>query len=317
MSPDRLLYDSTLFPVWETRDKSVSAMDPTAIKDICIAEQNTMAVLQAENLCSGCQDGRCMPPYSPVLFARVAVGDATASLSCEELAQQWSENMADFLPDMKLCVDGIKSTLSYDNLAENGDCPPLFSPTMIDENFGVNNNDKTRYTSSIFITNGDVESMYEIADKFDRGSGSILGAYDTQYEEFVETYVDTAVQQDMILAMGSAAITATAILLHTRSPWITLIGLGQIILSFPLAFFVYTFIGQLEFFPFLNFIGVFVVFALGADDIFVAIDKWKNARLENKNGTTEEIAAVALPDAAGAMFLTTVSGCNLVVVEML
>jgi len=50
-----------------------------------------------------------------------------------------------------------------------------------------------------------------------------------------------------------------------------------------------------------------VVFALGADDIFVAVDKWKNTRLDNENASTEDIAAIAFPDAAGAMFLTTIT----------
>lgn len=45
--------------------------------------------------------------------------------------------------------------------------------------------------------------------------------------------------------------------------------------------------------------------ALGADDVFVAVDKWKNARLENPSFTTQDIAAIALPDAASAMLLTT------------
>ena len=72
-----------------------------------------------------------------------------------------------------------------------------------------------------------------------------------------------------------------------------------------MAYFVYTFVAGLNFFPFLNFIGVFVSAALGADDLFVAVDKFKNARIENPKGTTEDIAEVALPDAAGAMLLTT------------
>jgi hypothetical protein len=41
--------------------------------------------------------------------------------------------------------------------------------------------------------------------------------------------------------------------------------------------------------------------------IFVATDKWKNARSDNPSGSTEDIAAAALPDAASAMFLTTVT----------
>jgi len=52
---------------------------------------------------------------------------------------------------------------------------------------------------------------------------------------------------------------------------------------------------------------VFVVFALGADDVFVAVDKWKNARLEHRSATTEQVAAIALPDAAQSMFLTTIT----------
>jgi hypothetical protein len=72
---------------------------------------------------------------------------------------------------------------------------------------------------------------------------------------------------------ASALVTTLAMLVHTRSIWLTLIGLAQIIISFPLAFFFYNIVLRLTFFPFLNFIGVFVTFALGADDVFVAVDK--------------------------------------------
>lgn len=58
-------------------------------------------------------------------------------------------------------------------------------------------------------------------------------------------------------------------------------------------------------FPFLNFIGIFVAAALGADYIFVTVDKWKNARIANQDASTEDIAAIALPNAASAMLLTT------------
>ena len=39
----------------------------------------------------------------------------------------------------------------------------------------------------------------------------------------------------------------------------------------------------------------------------MAVDKWKNARLENPTASVEYIAAVAFPDAAAAMFLTTLT----------
>jgi hypothetical protein len=54
-------------------------------------------------------------------------------------------------------------------------------------------------------------------------------------------------------------------------------------------------------------LGIFVVFALGAGDIFVAIDKWKNARIAHPHNSTEYVAAIAFPDALVAMFLTTLT----------
>mmetsp|Transcript_56613 Transcript_56613/g.137486 ORF Transcript_56613/g.137486 Transcript_56613/m.137486 type:complete len:701 (-) Transcript_56613:1769-3871(-) len=88
---------------------------------------------------------------------------------------------------------------------------------------------------------------------------------------------------------------------------ITGVGLLQIILSFPLSYFVYKLVAGLDFFPFLNFLGLFVIFALGAGDIFVAIDKFKNARIAHPHNSTEYVAAIAFPDALQAMFLTTLT----------
>jgi Patched family len=104
-------------------------------------------------------------------------------------------------------------------------------------------------------------------------------------------------------------------------------------LSFPVAYFIYKYVFrnrkffaftlltkyithsgrvilQFDFFPFLNFLGIYVVFAIGADDVFVAVDKWKNARLQHPMAATEDIAAIALPDSAAAMFLTSVRYSN-------
>lgn len=46
---------------------------------------------------------------------------------------------------------------------------------------------------------------------------------------------------------------------------------------------------------------------MGAGDIFVAIDKFKNARIAHPHNSTEYVAAIAFPDALVAMFLTTLT----------
>ena len=298
--------ESYLWPIWRTKGGSTSALDPQVIRDLCVAEEATQESLVADGLCYGCGQGRCLPPYSLVFFARLTVQDNGFNLTCDELGSAFSDYVNDLEVELQSCADDLK--LSYkarDPLPES--CPFGFTPSLVDEKFGSDNS-IIRYTSSVFASSNDTEALYDKASDFDRAGWSsvVEGAYDTQYENFIGYKLDDSLTNDMILAMASAGIVAVAILVHTRSPWMTAVGLLQIILSFPLSYFVYNLIARLEFFPFLNFIGIFVVFALGADDVFVAVDKWKNARLEHKTASTEDIAAIALPDAAAAMFLTTV-----------
>ena len=305
---EALTEDTALWPVWKTTSDSISVLDAGVVEGICNAEQNTIRVLEDNGLCRDCNGGnaQCMPTYSLVLFARLIVGDTSLSLSCAELASAWQSNKDETTGTLQQCTGDVIDQGHFDTIPST--CPLLFTPALVDEFFGPSE-PLSRYTSSIFRTKNDGKGMYDVATEFDQGSSTSLveGAYDTQDEDFINRYVEGVVNQDMSLALGSAIITTLAIILHTKSCWLTTIGLMQIILSFPLAFFVYHFVGRIEFFPFLNFLGVFVVFALGADDVFVAVDKWKNARLANPDATVEDIAASALPDAAGAMFLTTVS----------
>lgn len=297
-----------LWPIWRTNTKDISALDGRVIRDICLAEQNTQTVLKDNKLCHTCDSGECLPPYSLVFFARLTIGDFAFSLSCDDLASEWESNFrADMETKIEACVADIKRNYDPDEALPES-CPLGFNPILLDEQFGTTD-PVVQYTSSVFMTTLDLDGLWDNVDKFDRAyeSDVVTGVYDTQYEDFVGYTADDALIMDMSLALGSALVTGVAILVHTRSPWLTIIGLCQIILSFPLAFFVYSLIARLEFFPFLNFIGVFVVFALGADDIFVAVDKWKNARLEHRHATTAEIATVALPDAALSMLLTSVT----------
>lgn len=300
-------FTSSLWTVWRTKNKSLSALDPQVLRDICVAEQNTMRLLEEKHLCSLCDTGKCLPSYSLVLFARLILADLGSTLSCDELSLKWVDHREVIETQLVECVRATK-------LGKPNTCPPGFSPFLVDDAFGVTDGDGVvntvvHYTSSIFNTiDGAPRALYDIAAQYDRADNSdwVQGVYDTGDEAFVHYEVNAGLVSDMILAIGSAIVTGFAMLVHTRSIWLTTVGLLQITLSFPTAYFAYSLIAQLKFFPFLNFIGVFVVFAIGCDDIFVAVDKWKNARLDDKAATTEQIAAIALPDAAEAMFLTTV-----------
>jgi len=271
--------ESRLWPIWKTKSSSKSILDDHVIKDICHAEEKTQKFLEERDLCFGCDDGGCLPPYSIVMYIRLLFQDGW-TLSCDELAEEWKKQnyIVQMTEEWSMCIQDIKE--SFDPISTEqiipDSCPPFFSTSFVSEFFEEGS---AQYTSSVFATRGDqVHDLYDLADKFDtaKSSSVVEGTYDTQWEDFVNLFVDRAVTADMSLAMGSAVVVAVAILIQSRSPFITLMGLTQIILSFPLSYLFYKLIFGLKFFPFLNFIGVFVVFALGAGDIFVAVDKWKS-----------------------------------------
>ena len=278
------LTDEThLWPVWKTTSSSKSILDSHVLRDICIAETKTQEYLEKNDLCFGCDEG-CLPPFSIVMYARLTVTNGWA-LSCDDLEEAWEPLVTQVQDEWTVCVKDVKdnfdSTESDQELPES--CPPSFSTTFVEEFF---DNGKSQYTSSIFATRGDqAEDLYDHVDKFDtaKSSSVVDGTYDTQYEDFNNLYIDTSLVTDMALALGSALVVTVAVLVKSRSLFITLIGVVQIILSFPLSFLFYNLVFQLDFFPFLNFIGIFVVFALGAGDIFVAVDKW-NGEYQNRNG---------------------------------
>ncbi|CAB9509808.1 dispatched homolog 1 [Seminavis robusta] len=303
-----------LWPVWKVLNEGQSALDQQVFQDLCHSEQETQNYLKEQNLCEGCNGPQqCLPPYSLVLLARLAIPDGMA-MDCETLSQTFvaggyqEETKATF----QECVDALVGSDFIDTGRMPTECPLGFYPSVLDEFFQTANDGRITYTSSIYRTPVDedtvedtVRALYERVDYFHKGTENIEGAYDTQYEDFATLLSETAVNSDMALAAGSAITTVFALMIHTRSFFLSFVGIVQICLSFPLAYFTYYFLGGLTFFPFLNFIGVFVVFALGADHVFVAVDKWKNARKDFPEDTTEEIAAKALPDSAEAMLLTT------------
>ena len=119
-----------------------------------------------------------------------------------------------------------------------------FQPVVVDDLFPTANPPVVRYSSSYFATKkgkAEVQTMYEDseAELYDRSDGnSMEGVYETTADDFQEMYADAIVGRDMSLAMGSVGVTVIAMLLQRRVLFLTLMGLFQILLSFPLAYFV-------------------------------------------------------------------------------
>lgn len=326
---DTTWYDDTfevldtdnLYAIWKAQPKEDSAtssiLDVNVLTEICKAEVNTLRVLEESNMCNKCYAGAngnsCLPPHSLVTVLRLKF-DMMES-SCDDLMNEYAPIQESFTTELVACTQKYLDVFDKSSLSPGdteGLCPDGYLPSLVDVMFGTKGNQMLRFTSSHFSTfhfkpaSQEVSDFYDVYSKMDVADGEIVsGTYDTTKESLSTVKIDKLVQSDMTLAIASLAITFTAMMIHTRSPWLTLLGIFQVVFAIPLAYFFYVFVARLTFFPFLNFIGVFVSAALGADDLFVAVDKFKNARIMNPKGSTADIAAIALPDAASAMLLTT------------
>jgi hypothetical protein len=71
---------------------------------------------------------------------------------------------------------------------------------------------------------------------------------------------------------------------QTGSLFIASVGMFEIIASLPLAFFAYRVVFGFSYFAFLNSMCVYIILAVGADDIFVFMDAWKQSAFAGEHG---------------------------------
>lgn len=200
-----------LWPVWKARNDDVSLFDPRAVQDICEAEMTTQKALRDNNLCGGCGN-ECFPPVSIVLAARYFLEDFDQQLSCAEIAEGWSSVRSTFEAEL---VESVQATRAGET---NISVSPvaLLAPFLVDDQFAVDGSTFVRISSSIFSTSwaGSIEyepwtrsdvvdGLFDLRGSFDRAGDSevVVGAYDTENEDFLEIVVDEAVIRDMSLAV--------------------------------------------------------------------------------------------------------------------
>lgn len=113
--------------------------------------------------------------------------------------------------------------------------------------------------------------------------------------------------------------------IYTKSFFITLMTLIAIIFSLGIAYFIYTLLLELPFFPFMNLLAVVVLVGIGADDAFIFVKIWNCSIAERvkslgmpikassitSNGSYPEtlagLIAVTLKHAALSMLVTTLT----------
>ena len=95
--------------------------------------------------------------------------------------------------------------------------------------------------------------------------------------------------------------------IYTASLFITLMTAVSIFLSLEIAYFLYTMVFEIKFFPFMNLLAVVILIGIGADDVFLYCRIWNLAKSEKNNGTLEKIVSDTLKHATLSMFCTSLT----------
>jgi hypothetical protein len=116
-----------------------------------------------------------------------------------------------------------------------------------------------------------------------------------------------AMMKDMMLVLYSIVIVFFYLWYNTQSLFLTSCGMFEIILSFPLAFFVWSCVFQQKHYGILMMMTLFIILGIGADDIFVLQDAWRQSAVQPKeiSGCKQTRFCWAYRRAANAMTVTS------------
>lgn len=115
------------------------------------------------------------------------------------------------------------------------------------------------------------------------------------------------------LAKDSKWITVSGVFIffviwiYTGSIFLTVMTFLSMFWSLELAYFLYVFVFEIKFFPYINLVTVLLVIAIGADDVFVYSKIWHLAKKERNNGTLEKLVSDTLRHASLSMFVTSLT----------
>lgn len=102
-----------------------------------------------------------------------------------------------------------------------------------------------------------------LADNWTRLVAMEFGLKEALFNEYV--------MNDIILLLLGATVVCSLMWWYTSSLFLTVMANLSVVLSLAVAYFIYIFVFELDFFPFMNLLAAVIVVGIGADDVFVYI----------------------------------------------
>ncbi len=120
----------------------------------------------------------------------------------------------------------------------------------------------------------------------------------------------------LVVDAGKAFASFIAVFFYLRlmlgSWFLTAVGMFEIFLSVPLSWLFFSYIFQIKYFSTLNVLTIFIVIAIGADDIFVFMDAYKQSASKGPEvlSSLESRMSYVYRRSGSAMLLTSATTCS-------
>lgn len=143
---------------------------------------------------------------------------------------------------------------------------------LTDAEFLVDGNHQLRYAAVFLPTARStallpyfhwLDGLWPLADNWTVTVAMDFGLKETLFNEYM-------VRDVLFLSVGGVLV-CTLMWWYTTSVFLTFMAILSVVLSLAVAYFVYTFVFELDFFPFMNLLAAVIVVGIGADDVFVYI----------------------------------------------
>mmetsp|Transcript_69995 Transcript_69995/g.221775 ORF Transcript_69995/g.221775 Transcript_69995/m.221775 type:complete len:1002 (+) Transcript_69995:1304-4309(+) len=121
---------------------------------------------------------------------------------------------------------------------------------------------------------------------------------------------ETTAMGDFMWAAFSILFVWSYMTWHTGSLLLACVGMFEIVMSFPVAFFFYRLVFGVEYFANVHNLIIFVILGIGADDVFVFIDAYKQSAADRVVGASIDLRLYyTVKRASKAIFLTSATTC--------
>ena len=145
------------------------------------------------------------------------------------------------------------------------------------------------YTTINYKNNMYVDEMfYEDSNDLNNGIVELVTVGFNDHSELKYNLFETYLIRDLTYFGVAVVLIALITLIYLLSFGMVIGTFVNILLSFGFAYFLYYYVCQMAFYPFINLIALLLLIAIGADDVFVYYDAWQHIKSEHPTWTTEQ-----------------------------